>query len=249
MASISETGHDKNVAGAEKLIAECKALGTDYNPSNPALGIPMLEQMFGNAKQSLLNLKTVKPIFDKATAAREGGFNPLVKLVTRSIAALSSSGAPVQIIGDARTLARKIQGRRATPKTVPEGDSTTGQPEGEAKNISVSQQSYDSLIEHFDALIQLYKAEPMYNPNEPDLKTGALETYCGTLRTLNTAVINASIPYSEAMNARNKILYAPVTGVVDTSKAVKKYVMSVLGASHPTYKRINAIPFKNLLKD
>jgi len=89
----------------------------------------------------------------------------------------------------------------------------------------------------------------MYNPNEPDLKTGALETYCGTLRTLNTAVINASIPYSEAMNKRNKILYDPVTGVVDTSKAVKKYVMSVLGTSHPTYKRINAIPFKNPLKN
>jgi len=80
MASLSETGHDKNVAGTEKLIAECKALGTDYNPSNPVLGIPMLEQMFGNAKQSLLNLKTVKPAFDTATAARENGFDPLIKL-------------------------------------------------------------------------------------------------------------------------------------------------------------------------
>ena len=46
----------------------------------------------------------------------------------------------------------------------------------------------------------------MYNPNEPDLKTGALETYCGTLRTLNTAVINASIPYSEAMLSISIIL-------------------------------------------
>ena len=249
MTSISETGHDKNVAGTEKLIAECKALGTDYNPSNLALGIPMLEQMFGKATLSLTTLKTVKPVYDQATAAREEGFKPLGKLVTRTIGSLSSSGASVQIIKDARTLVRKIQGRRATTKAVPEGGSTTGEPGVEPKIISVSQRSYDSLIEHFDALIQLYKAEPMYNPNEPDLKTGALETYCSTLRTLNTTVINASTPYFEAMNVRNNILYNPVTGIVDTSKAVKKYVLSVLGASHPTYKRINAIPFKNLLKN
>jgi len=67
MTSISETGHDKNVAGTEKLIVECKALGMDYNPSNPALGIPMLEQMFGKATQSLTPLKTVKPVYDQAT--------------------------------------------------------------------------------------------------------------------------------------------------------------------------------------
>jgi len=28
----------------------------------------------------LLNLKTVKPAFDTATAARENGFDPLIKL-------------------------------------------------------------------------------------------------------------------------------------------------------------------------
>lgn len=126
--------------------------------------------------------------------------------------------------------------------TPPAGGDSTAQPE--INQISVSQQSYDSLIDNFSKLVVCVAAEPSYIPNENDLKVTTLNTTLTNYKTLNTAVINASTPYKNAMIARNKILYLETSGLVDTALEVKKYVKSVFGATSPQYKQISKIEFK-----
>src|SRR5690606_36918357 len=103
---------------------------------------------------------------------------------------------------------------------------------------SSSQQSYDSLIEHFSKLITLLSTEPTYVPNENELKIATLNTLLTTLKNTNTAVINAYTTVSNARIARNQSLYNPVNGLCETAKEVKKYVKSLFGATSPQYKQV-----------
>jgi hypothetical protein len=114
----------------------------------------------------------------------------------------------------------------------------------ESQKYSTSQQSYDSLIEDLSNLINALSAEPLYIPNEADLKVTALQTLLTDLKAKNTAVINTYTTYSNARIDRNKILYTDNTGLVDLVLEVKKYVKSVFGASSPQYKQVSGIKFK-----
>ena len=117
-------------------------------------------------------------------------------------------------------------------------------PENESqKSISASQMSYDSRIENLSKLIILLTNEPLYAPNENDLKVVALNTLLNQLKITNTAVINVTTPISNARLNRNKILYLAVTGLYDIQNEVKKYVKSVYGATSPEYKQISNIKF------
>lgn len=117
-------------------------------------------------------------------------------------------------------------------------------PEDESqKSISASQMSFDNRIENMDKLIQLLSAQTGYTPNETDLKVTTLTTLLADMRTKNTGAINALTPLSNARIARNTILYATGTGLVDTAGEVKKYVKSVFGGTSPQYKQVSGLKF------
>ncbi|NVN93958.1 MAG: hypothetical protein HXX18_01615 [Bacteroidetes bacterium] len=246
MTSTSETGHAKNVANFEDLVSFCTAYGTAYNPSNDHLLIPQLQTLHHDAKIMLQTVKTNKTAFDNACNAREIAFAPLKKLCTRIVNALESINATQQTIDDAITINHKIQGKRSnnskkdTDTEVPPTEDTT--PEG--NKISVSQQGYDSLIDNFSKLIVLVSGEPLYIPNESDLNVAALNARFTNLETLNTVAIDRTTAYSNALIARNTLLYKPALGLVDIALSVKKYVKSVFGASNSQYKQISGIKFK-----
>ena len=246
MKTIFETGHSKNVANFEEVNSVCTGFGAAYNPSKLSIKIPAMTAMLTTGKNVLQVVKVAKTAFDNATNAREIFFAPIQKFCTRLINALKATDASQQLIDDAITVNHKIQGVRAK-KIIeePASDNTTeSSNEAEHKNISVSQQSYDSLIDHFAKLIQVLYSEPLYVPNELDLKVAALNTQLANYRTLNTAVINAHTAYSNAIIARNSFLYQPSTGLVDTALEAKKYVKSVFGATSPQYRQISKIQFR-----
>lgn len=248
MASTSETGHAKNVANFEVLISSCTGYGPVYNPSKNALKIPQLQTALASAKSALLNVKTTGTTFENARNARELALAPapVKKFCTRILNALEATDASALTVDDAKTINRKIQGKRAGDKLPPTDGSTPTPPE--VVQISVSQQSYDSLIDNFNKLIVCLSVEPLYIPNENDLKIAALNTTLTNYRTLNTAVINAAIPYKNAIIARNSVLYQDITGLVDIALEVKKYVKSVFGATSPQYKQISKLEFKRIKK-
>jgi hypothetical protein len=200
--------------------------------------------MLTNARASLTALNSVLPPWVNAVNAREIAFKPLNPLITRVINSLDSTTASAEIVADAKTIARKIQGSRSKAVEKPPLDPNSPPPD--PKTISVAQMSYDSRIENLDKLIKLLAAQPEYTPNETELTVTELQTLHDNLLSLNSDAVNAYTNVSNSRIARNGIIYNPVTGIVAIAGSVKKYVKSVFGASSPQYKQISGLQFKTV---
>jgi maltooligosyltrehalose synthase len=104
-----------------------------------------------------------------------------------------------------------MQGKRAgsTAKIVAANSTTVVVPNAApaVTTISVSQQSFDGLIDNFTKLIQIVSTEAAYLPNETELKVATLNTLLASLKAANTSVINTITTYSNARIARNTVLY------------------------------------------
>jgi hypothetical protein len=183
------------------------------------------------------------PTYNQAVGAREAAFEPLSRLVTRVINAFAISGASQQSINNDKTVARKLQGRRAksvaSSNTVPNETNTEETP----KLISVSQMSFDGRVENLDKFIQILQAEPLYKPNEVELQVGTLKTLLADLRAKNTAVLNAVIPLSNARIVRNETLYEMPNNLKQAADDIKNYIKSVFGPTSSQYKQISSIKF------
>jgi hypothetical protein len=243
MASTTETGHAKNVANFEDLISFCTGYGASYNPSKAAIALAALSTLRTNALAALANINALLPANTNAVNAREAAFSPLSKLITRVVNAADASDVSKQVKADVKTIARKLQGKRATPKNDAPAPNPIAPVEETTKNISASQMSFDQRIENLDKLIQLLAAQPAYIPNEPELSVAGLTTTLNTMRTTNTTAVNAYTPVSNARINRNTVLYAEGTGLVDIAGDVKSYVKSVFGATSPQYKQVSGLKF------
>jgi hypothetical protein len=247
MASISETVHAKNVANFEDLISVCTGFGTAYNPTKNSIKIAAMNTLLTSARSSLQSLKTAKTANDNATNTREIAFAGLKKLSTRIVNALGATDSATQTVDDAKTVNRKIQGQRADKKKPPEINPVPENtpPDSLPLQISVSQQSYDSLVDNFTKLIQVVTTEPLFIPNENDLKVAQLNILLANLKVSNTTVISARTIYNNAKISRDAVLYSANTGLYDVSCEVKKYVKSVFGATSPQYHQVSKIHFTN----
>ena len=244
MASTSEIGHAKNVANFNELISFVTGYGVTYNPTKASLKLTALQTLSAEATSAIDAINATMPAYSNAVSAREATFEPLSKLTTRVMNALKATDTTTQVDESARTLARKIQGVRATAKmTEPEKVAATAEGK-EINQISSSQMSYDNRLDNFDKLIQLLNTIELYAPNEPELKVTALTALYNDLKDKNTAVINATTPLSNARITRNNILYKENTGLVDVALDVKTYIKSVFGATSPQYKQISKLEFK-----
>ena len=245
MASTSETGHAKNVANLEDLIVFCSGYGLAYNPVKDSLKLGELNSLRTAANGSLQAVKASKSAYDNATNVREVTFQPLKKLCTKIVNALAVTHAIKQNVDDAKSINMRIQGRRAsalkTPVTVKEEGAT--EVAEVVKTASVSQQSFNKMIDHFEQLLHTLAIEANYAPNEDELKLTTLNILLGQLKSKNSDVINASTNLSNARIARDKILYSEGTGLCDIALDVKNYVKSVFGASSPQFKQVSEVKF------
>ncbi len=247
MASTSETGHTINVAHFETLISRCAGFGTDYNPSKTEIKLPALGTLLTSSQTALTNLTTAETAYINAVNPRSIIFHPLKPLSTRIINALAATDATPELIKDAKTLNRKIQGQRAGKKTPPVQPPAIPLPPGtippSTTQISVSQQSFDSLLKNFNKLVDLVSSEATYTPNETELKVLALTNLATDLAIKNTAVINATTDLLNARAVRTKTLYLDKTGLFDIAAQVKKYVKSASTASNPMFNQVKGIKF------
>ena len=246
MASTSETGHAKNVANFNDLISFVTGYGTDYNPSKASIKLTALQTVSSNAKNALNAVNSVLPEYSNAVAAREAAFAPLNKLITSVVNALKATDTSDQVVGNAKTYARKIQGSRAAVKKT-EGEKNAFAAAGkEVVEISSSQMSYDSRLDNFDKLIKLLSSVTLYVPNEADLKVSALTALYNDLLAKNSAVVAASTPLSNARILRNEVLYKANTGLVDITLDTKTYIKSLYGATSPQYRQVSKLEFKSV---
>lgn len=239
-SSVSEVGHAKNVANLETLISFCKGYGAKYAPTNTRITIAQLDSLLTTAQTKIQNVHNSKTAFTIATDERQKEFKNLKKLGTKIMSALGASGINHQVIDDAKTINAKLQGTSARKKP---SSITSSPPSEDLGGISNSQQSYDRLIDHFTALIQLLIQNPTFNPNETELKVVALNTKLNALKTKNTNLKNAYTNYSNAQIDRNKTLYDPTNGLFQIVKETKLYVKSIFGTNAPEYQQTAKLKF------
>lgn len=242
MSSTTETGHAKNVASFEDLVSYCTAYGPPYNPSKAALKLAALTAQLTAVNVALQNVKVAKTAYDNATNAREIAFKPLRLLATKIVSALAATEAAKQTVADVKSTNNKIQGRRAKAIEKPDAKALAEGAEP-VRTASVSQQSFNKMIDHFAQLLATLTAEPKYLPNEAELKVASLNTLLADLRAKNTAVINATTALSNARIARDKALYGEATGLLDVAQGVKLYVKSLFGTTSQQYKQLSALQF------
>jgi hypothetical protein len=250
MASTSETGHAKNVANLEDLIVFCTSYGALYNPVKDSMKLGELNSLLVSANAALQTVRASKSVYDNATNVREVAFKPLKKLATKIVNAMAVSHALKQNVDDIKSINFKIQGRRVMANKKPVGVAKTPVAEDGAtetieviRTTSVSQQSFDNIIDHFEHLVHTLTIESNYTPNEDELKISTLNTLLAELRSKNSDVINAATNLSNARIARDKILYSEGTGLCDIALDVKNYVKSVFGASSPQFKQVSEVRF------
>jgi len=238
----SGSGHVKNVANFESLIDLCTVFGTMYNPGSSHIQLPILQTKATEALAVLQATRLAKVNYDDATNAREITFESLKKLSTRIINALKATTATSQKIDDAKAIARKLQGtyKKSPVAAAPvEGEVTP-------RTNSVAQQGYGDLLENFTRLVGVIATEPLYLPNEEDLKLPTLNALIVNLKASSTVVTNMEHNYSTARIQRDEMLYAPHTGMVDVALAAKVYIKSCFGATSPQYKQLGGLEFRKL---
>lgn len=240
MATISETGHAKNIANFERLIIFCEGYGEPYNPTKSKLTIGMLNTRYIDAKAKLDNVLDKNTLYNTAVNNRLIAFNNLNTLSTRVINAIEVTDAPKETIKDAKGFNRKLQGKRATPIKEVALDAPV------PVSISASQQSYDQKVEHFAGLISVAESERSYSPNENDLTIEKLKGVLKDLKEKNTAVAKAHTNVTNARIARDKTLYNPEDGLVETALEVKKYIKSVFTANSAEYAAIKGLSFRTV---
>ena len=242
MPTINETGHAKNLANFQDLIAFCASYPT-YNPSSAALTIAGLNTKYTDARTALNGVIAAQTTFNNAVNVRMAAFEVLKPLATRVVGAFEACGADAEKVKDAKSINKKLQGTRASKKEDP-APVNPGDPVPADNTISASQQSYDQQMEHFARLINLLTTTAAYAPNETDINLTGLATKLGELQTANADVSTAYAAWSSSRITRTEELYNALTGLVPTAQNVKKYVKSLFGATSQQYKQVNGIRFK-----
>lgn len=253
MSTYIESGHAKNTANFDHLIALLLTYGTNYTPSSPSLAITNLQTVLTNAQTALTTVKNEYNGWKNATNGREIAFDPLKGLSTRLLNTLVAVGANEQTIKDYKTLNAKVQGSKLTKADAgiiedPNADVANKTTLPVKKTVSVSQQSFDNLIEHYDKIIKLLASVPAYNPTETALKVATLQTTLANLKTLNTAAYTSAAKVSNARIARNKILYENPDALIVLAKAVKAYIKGKFGATSAEYGQVSSIKFVKVVK-
>ena len=225
MASSIETGHAINIANFRALIDHAVALGTDYTPTNAALAIVNMNGIWTQANTAHGTLNTTLIGTKLPINEREDAFEPLDKLVTRTLNYYMSTEALEESKRDAKGLADKIRGHRVH---APLGDDGTPLPDW----VSNSHRSYVQRLNNFRQLIALYVSDsPNYAPSTDELSTGTLTALADALEAHNNTVEGIMAPVTAARDVRNNLLYAEETGMLALAEKVKKYSKS-LPATH-----------------
>ena len=241
MANNPETGHAKNVANLQELIAFITSYGATYNPPRNAIKLTQLSAILASSQKTLADVIVKNTEFNNKIIERTKAFATLKPLSTRLVNTFEGFGIKGEKLKDAKGFHRKLQGQRAKAIIQP-----LDPEEPKIKTNSASQMSYDQQIQHFAALIEVLKSEPTFIPNEADLKIASLIAKQADLVAKNTAV---DIAYSAVNNARlirDTTIYHHETGLVSIALDAKKYIRGIYGSNSLQFAQIKGIPFRGV---
>jgi hypothetical protein len=224
----------KNMQSFDKVIRICTGLGGTYNPGQQNLQVEALINLLNNASNADASVSKARSEFEIATNTREVMFEGVPKLAARILSELKSSNVLEQTVADARTITRKMTGRKASRDPVPSEPAAQEQ----ARKRRARGQAFISVANNFSKLLQNLKDEPNYNPNTPDLKVDALQSMSDQLHAAINRVEDARVKYLNARIERNNVFYLAAGNVCDTTSAVKLKVQAICGRASETYMAV-----------
>lgn len=270
MSSKTESGSANNVAKFEQVIAHCTSFGPGYQPTKSTIQLSSMQQLLLDARAQLLMVAERLTTYNTMRNTRMKIFEDLPTLLSRVINALAATDAAEKTVEDARGIARKLKGIRASKKgkataktespattalkdettdgadTNPVSDHSNGTTNGTdtlTRTRSSAHTSRDQQIEYFSGLLLLLQSEMAYQPNEPELQVPALQYYLESMRTVHSAMMVLEAELSSARTQRDKVLYGDKTGLCDVARDVKLYVKSAFGLKSPQYKMLTRLRF------
>lgn len=246
MTKSSEAGHISNLNNFDRLLTVIASRSDHYRPSRASLSLEALQNLHTAAKNAFVQLKKADSEYATAIDVRKNGYSTLGPYITRIINALIASDSSEEADRSAKILVRKLRGQRVSAFYT-DAEKAALESEGKSsRQHSSSQMDFNSRLDNFDKLVCLLAVIPEYNPNEDDLKVGALKAYYHDLYAKNLAVIEAASRKANAHTNRFDILYKPLSGMVPLALDAKTYIKSIEGSSGLFYKLVSKIKFTNL---
>lgn len=233
----SEGGHAKNVANFEDLLTRVRSLGPGYSPSKSGLTLVNLELNYQAANAALKSLAAELPLYQQAVDAKQAGFAPLSKLVTRALNMFRASVDHKPEVESAESLVKKMRGGKSASPVLAEGAEPV-------RKISTSQRSADMQLAHFASFIEILSAHSAYQPAEAELSVAGLLTLYNDLAQKAQAVTEAQVRVETARLNRDNALYAPGTGLIDLGLGVKTYVKAAFTPGSTNYNPILSLEFR-----
>ena len=238
MASVSETGHNKNVANFASAIQVLVEMGSLYNPTNHNLLLANLNPVKTNLGGTITFLNNKKPIYKNAVADREILIAQLPSRLTMSLNYAKSTNISQTDKENLSSQVKKMRGDKKAKVVNPET--------AEGDSISTSQMSYDSRIANFDTYISQLSSLAEYNPNETVIQIADFQNYHQKLTNSSTLVNSAGNELITGRKNRNDILYNDQINVIQLMRDIKAYLKSLGSAAEPYYKAIVKLQFKDI---
>ena len=243
--STFETGHAVNISNAKLLIDTCTGFGAAYDPSNDDITIGNLTLLWTQAKAAQDALSAAAASMKEPINQRAMLFENLRPLITKVLAALSSSKANEMVKQDVKGVGDRIRGVSKKPKAAAEGE----EPADLVHTVSTSHQSYVQRASALLDLVNLLKTVKEYKPNEVPLKVESLAQLQQEMQDANDGIGAVLQTGEKAELSRNRALYKPDAGIVEVAQACRDYVKSVFGSKAAEYKAVTGIRFRDLPKD
>jgi len=237
MPSISQTGHDMNLANFRTGITACTYFGTGYNPANPDLTLTSVNALASDCQSALNDLRNALPVLKNEMGIRAEAFKALMPKLSRIVAAHKVSSKNEALKDEVKRQVREMRGQRAKalPNT-PDGEPTEAQ-------TSAVNTGYENRAADFAAIVAAINTDTEYNTNQTDLTKTALATQLTELQEANGDVRNAQAPVDNARAARDAVFYTNPKNLVDTALLMKEEVKSRYGTKSPQYKQVSGLKF------
>lgn len=247
--SLTESGHAVNLAHFNDLIGICTDFGDTYNPGNNDLSIDSMTALWNSGEEGQKALITAVAATKIPIGNRELLYKGLSPLVTRVMGAVNSSKASEKMKKDLKAKADAIRGYKKKKK-VKEGEAdkettTADAADAELKKISQSQMGYVQRAKGFYEFIELLKTEPEYKVNEKDLQIESMEKRYADMKSMNDGMVSIINAAKTGMITRDRVLYAPVGGMIATARDCKSYVKGLYGANSPEWKLLTKLQFRD----
>ena len=244
--SNQTTSFAQNVVNLNEIKERVLTFGLRYDPVNFQHSVEGMETLATNSQMAIAAANGAISNEKQSTGYFKMALNLFNKVITRSFNMLVISGANEQIVQQGRALMRDIRGQRvAVPKppllVLPAIIDTVIEPITNVRHISTS----DFTLESMDRYVQFISGIDHYNPNEIDLKIGALNEMLIGLKEVNVIAKRNEAVSIAARRTRDLILFTKISGLYDVQKGVKLYTKAVFGPQSTEYISIRGFRFIN----